>query len=71
LRLLFDEDTQAKRLVQLHRKAADHAGILCVFHDDDASKSMSYRDIGHAPGNLADAGLELAGTFLALNAWRY
>jgi predicted nuclease of predicted toxin-antitoxin system len=55
----------------LHDLDCNHAGILVVFRSKDSSKNMSYADIARAVGNIEASGLELAGQFVALNAWNY
>jgi predicted nuclease of predicted toxin-antitoxin system len=117
LRLLVDEDTQAKRLVKLLREAAhdvltveeagleahpdtqileharrqnrivltrnfedfralhevgpQHPGICAMYEDRDAAKNMTRPAIARALANPEASGLELAGQFVALNAWNY
>lgn len=55
----------------LHGQIPDHAGILAVFHDRDASKDMSREEIARATRNVEAAGVEVAEQFLVLNAWRW
>jgi predicted nuclease of predicted toxin-antitoxin system len=117
LRLLVDEDTQSRRLVNLLREAghdvltveeasleahpdtqvleharrenrivltrncedfralhevsSQHPGICAIYQDRDASQNMSRPAITRALANLEVSGLELAGQFVALNAWSY
>ena len=116
IRLLVDEDLQAKRLVRMlrtaghdvmtateaglegasdesvlsrahcegrsvltrnadhfrdmHESGLSHAGILAVFEGRQVRKNMSYTDIARAVSSLEADGLELAGQFVALNAWK-
>lgn len=55
----------------LHQRGVAHGGILCVYQDPDPAKTLRYSDIALALTNLERAGISLAGTFLALNAWIY
>lgn len=55
---------------RLHRHNPVHFGILAVYADADPAKNMAYPAIAAAIGKLEYAGLDLAGEFLALNAWR-
>lgn len=45
-------------------------GILCVFHERDRSKDLSYVDIVRAITNLEAAQVDMAGEYHVLNAWR-
>lgn len=55
----------------LHSVEADHAGILAEYQDRNRGKNMTADDIARAVANLEASGLEIAGQFLALNAWSY
>ena len=54
----------------LHDLDCNHAGILVVFRGNDSSKNMSYTDIARAISSVEADGLEVAGQFVALNAWK-
>jgi hypothetical protein len=117
LRLLIDEDTQAKRLVEVlrveghdvvtvteaglesqddaillefalrenrilvtrncdefrDRHDADpaHAGIFAIYEGRVGFKKMSHAEIVQAVANLDASGLDFAGQFVAVNAWKY
>jgi len=55
---------------ELHEENPEHPGILCVFHERDRSKDLSYVDIVRAIANLEAAELDIAGEYVVLNAWR-
>lgn len=55
----------------LHEEDADHAGLLVEHQDRDPHKNMGERDIVWAIGNLEASGWEVAGQFVALNAWNF
>ena len=55
----------------LHNQNPDHPGILVVHQDNDPSKDMSYAAIVAAIANLEQSGVEIAGGFWILNAFRW
>jgi hypothetical protein len=59
----------------LHSAGQTHTGILSVYLNRDPRKDLSYADIVRAIANLethaVQSGWELAGQFVALNAWNY
>lgn len=55
----------------LHDQDPDHAGILVVHQDNHPSKDMTYADIVAAIANLERTGVEIAGGFWVLNAYRW
>lgn len=55
----------------LHNQNPDHPGILVVHQDNHPSKDMSYADIVAAIANLERTGVEIAGGFWVLNAYRW
>ena len=61
----------AEHFRDMHESGSNHTGILVVSEDSDSRKNMGYADIVRAVGSLEAAGLELAGQFVVLNAWKY
>lgn len=55
----------------LHDAEADHAGILAEYQNRNRGKNMTADAITRAIANLEASGLDIAGQFLALNAWNY
>lgn len=55
----------------LHRQTPDHEGILAVFHGRLGSKDMTRAQIVCAIRNVEQAGMDVRGRFLALNAWSW
>lgn len=56
---------------ELHQSSDQHAGILGIYQDNDASRDMTHADIVKAIANLVAAGMPVANNFHTLNAWRY
>jgi len=56
---------------ELHDQNPDHAGILVVYQDNDPIRDMSYRQIVQAIVNLESLGVNIAGRFWSLNAFRW
>ena len=56
---------------EMHESGLNHAGILAVFEGRQAGKNMSRDDIVQAIANLEAAGLDIAGQFISLNAWKH
>jgi predicted nuclease of predicted toxin-antitoxin system len=57
--------------LDLHEANADHPGVLVEFQDKDPVKNMAATDIVRALRNLEHSGWNLAGQFVALNAWNF
>jgi predicted nuclease of predicted toxin-antitoxin system len=55
----------------LHGEHPEHSGILAIYQDADPSKNMRHAEIVRSIGNVQDSGVNVAGEFLALNAWRW
>ena len=55
----------------LHEADAAHPGILVEYQDRDPAKNMKEADIVRAIGNIEAIGWDIAGQFVALNAWNY
>lgn len=68
-RILLTSNVHDFRL--LHEENLDHRSILAICHDSDPAKDMSHAEIVAAIGNLEAAGIDLAGSFHVLNAWRW
>ena len=54
----------------LHEDDPVHPGILVIYQDHDPKKNLTYPAIVQAIANLEASGWEMAGQFIALNAWR-
>lgn len=61
----------ARDFKSLHEKDPAHPGILVVHQDNDPSRDMRYSDIVAAIANLERTGVEIAGGFWVLNAYRW
>ena len=55
----------------LHDAQPEHPGILGVHMDKDVAKNMKDAEIVRAIDNLEQSGWDIAGEFVALNAWNY
>ena len=55
----------------LHDAHPEHPGILGVHMDKDVAKNMKDAEIVRATSNLEQSGWDIAGQFVALNAWNY
>ena len=55
----------------LHEAYPNHAGILGEHQDQDPSKNMSDAVLARAIYNLEASGWDIAGQFVALNAWSF
>ncbi|MEZ4867840.1 MAG: DUF5615 family PIN-like protein [Caldilineaceae bacterium] len=61
----------AADFLRLHKQQPDHYGILTVYQDNDPTKDMTYADIVRAIANLEQTGVDIAGGFWSLNAYRW
>src|SRR5690242_12133615 len=55
----------------LHEADARHPGILAEHQDRDPTKNMSSAEIVRAIDNIESSGWDVAGQFIALNAWNF
>ena len=55
----------------LHEADAVHPGILADYEYRDPTKNMSAARIVQAIANIESSGWELAGQFIAINAWNF
>jgi predicted nuclease of predicted toxin-antitoxin system len=55
----------------LHIAQPDHPGILAEHQDRDQTKNMSAIDIVQAIRNIEGSGWNIAGQFVAINAWNF
>lgn len=55
----------------LHAANPTHPGILVEHQDRDPTKNMTEQEIVRAIGNIAASGWDIAGQFVAINAWNY
>jgi hypothetical protein len=55
---------------QWQSQGKQHAGILAVYAERDASKHMSDYDIVRAIKNILTFGIPIANQFIVLNHWR-
>jgi hypothetical protein len=55
----------------LHQSNSNHAGILAIYQDNDATRDMNYAEVARTITNLEAAGIGIRGGFHILNAWRY
>jgi predicted nuclease of predicted toxin-antitoxin system len=54
-----------------HEANPQHAGIFAICRGKNSSEDMSRDEIVKALGNLDASGLEFAGQFVSVNAWKY
>ena len=55
----------------LHEANTEPHGILVEYQDRDPSKNLSAGDIVRAIANIEASGWDIAGQFVAINAWNY
>jgi predicted nuclease of predicted toxin-antitoxin system len=56
---------------ELHSAGIRHSGILAIYESANRAKNMTLSQIVRAVCNLEQAGLDLAGQFVPLNAWNF
>jgi predicted nuclease of predicted toxin-antitoxin system len=55
----------------LHETDVKHPGILTEHQDRDPAKNMSAAEIVRAIGSIEASGWNVAGQFIAINAWNF
>jgi putative protein kinase ArgK-like GTPase of G3E family len=55
----------------LHEANPGHGGVLVEHQDRNPAKNMNEADLVRAIGNLEASGWDIAGQFVAINAWSY
>lgn len=63
--------TNPDHFQRLHESHPNHFGVIGVYQDGNRAKDMTWPEVVKALANLESTGMDLRGTFVILNKYRW